>query len=65
MVKLCDMEMRNRSANRPKHGAAIGHLSKLSFDPTSIGRNSVKRRILFGIANAHTRMIPKTKPYAI
>jgi len=65
VAKLCDMEIRNRSANRPKQGAAIRHLSKWGFNPTSIGRNSVKRRMLFGIANAHTRMIRKSKPYAI
>ena len=27
--------------------------------------NSVRRRMLFGIANAHTRKIPKSKPYAV
>jgi len=65
VAKLCDLEMRNRSANLPKHGATIRYLSKWSFNPTSIGRNSVKRRMLFGIANAHTRMIRKSKPYAV
>jgi len=65
VAKLCDMEMRNRSADRPKHGAASRHLSKWSFNPTNIGRNSVKRRMLFGIANAHTRKIRKSKPYAV
>jgi len=57
--------MRNRSANRPKHGAAIRQLEKRSLNPTSIGRNSVKRRMIFGIANAHTRIIRKSKSYAV
>ena len=49
VAKLCDLEMRNRSDNRPKHGAAIRYLEKYSFNPTSIVRHSVKRRMLFGI----------------
>jgi len=52
VAKRCDLEMRNRSANRPKHGAAIRPLEKWSFNPTSIRRNSIKRRMIFGIANA-------------
>jgi len=65
VAKLCDLEMRNRSANRRKYGAAIRHLTKRSVDPTSLGRNSVKRRMLFGIANAHSRKMRKSKPYAV
>jgi len=45
VAKLCDIEMRNRSANYLKHGAAIRHLTKWSFNPTSLGRNSVKNAI--------------------
>jgi len=65
VAKLCDMEMINRSTNCPTHGAAIRYLSKWSFNPTSIERNSVKRRMTCGIANAHSGKIRKSNSYAV
>ena len=65
VAKLCDMEMINRSVKRGKQGAAIRYLPKWSFDPTSLGRNSVQRRMLFGLTNAHTRFMRKSRPYAV